>query len=141
MHHMAKRFTARMLLALSLITSGGVKADPAENPSQSLKRTAASGLTLNASLTKNITRQVPYQANYTVQVPYETTETYYEDVPYQDTEAYTDYETRYEDEQVCETVGGGSHQECHTENECHTVGGGQSCHNEQECHQGSSHQE
>ncbi len=97
-------------------------AAPAESLSQSLVRTAASGLVLQAQLAKNINRQEAYQAQYT------------EQVPYQEQEAYTDYESYTEVERQCHTV---NEQQCHNsyENQCHTTYENQ-CHTayDNQCH-------
>ena len=50
--------------------------------------------------------EVPYQATerYYIDVPYQTSENYYEDVPYVESIPYTDYETYYVNENVCQNV-------------------------------------
>ncbi len=127
-----KMITACMTLNLILPAQSFALATPAEKTSEQIVRTAASGLLLSTTLSKNIMRQVPYEDDYTVEVPYQAEETYYESVPYEDQEAYTDYETYYETEYRCRTVDD-SRRECRNEQVCSDVGGGRQCTTENEC--------
>ncbi len=133
----------RSLLAtfatITLLAQGALAA-PAENSVQSLVRTSASGLVLQATLTKNINRQEAYQAEYIEKVPYQAQEAY------TDYESYTDYERQCHNEydnqcrnsyeRQCRTS---YERVCHNEQRCHQVSQPQ-CRNEVVCHQGSSNQ-
>lgn len=104
---------------------------PAEKISDVIQRQVGQQ-EISSLLSRNIMKQVPYQAEYTEEVPYQTSETYYESVPYQDTEAYTDYESYYDTEYRCRTVSD-TRRECRTERECRTVPGERQCRTEQDC--------
>ncbi|UOF01334.1 hypothetical protein [Bdellovibrio reynosensis] len=94
----------------------------AETTQVVLNRNSQSQLSLNASLTKDVYRQEPHQVPYTVQEPYETTETYYVDVPYQHQEFYTDYEDYWDQEYRCHTRT--RHERvCRDKEDCHIVPG------------------
>lgn len=100
----------------------------AEKLKQELKRTSKTGSVVTSTLSKEIyssrPTQVPYQVevpyteseSYQVEVPYQMMERYYIDVPYQISEnyyedvayvesiPYTDYETYYINENICQNV-------------------------------------
>lgn len=142
----------RSLFAVTMFV-GTTQAAPTEHSIQTLKRTASSDLSLQASLTKNQFRTETYQESYQVEVPYEVdeiyyeqvpyldTETYYEQVPYQDTEtyyvevpyqeqeAYTDYEQRCESVRQCHQV---PEEICGFEQQCRAVPE-QQCRQERVC--------
>ena len=119
MHH--QNFLKKTgLTFLSVLVAASAHAEPVESVTQSLTRTASSGLVLQTKLTQNAYRQEPYQDSYTVQVPYQADETYYVDVPYQDQEAYTDYETVYTNDYVCHDYQDWE-QQCHTERDCNNT--------------------
>lgn len=137
MHHFMTRQTwLSLLMSLSLINStpaSAASSAPIEKVSEQLTRTDSTGGELKTHFTKNIMKQVPYQANYTVEVPYQDTETYYENVPYQDTETYTDYESYTDSEYKCHTETD-YRQECHSENQCYDTPGERQCQTRNDCH-------
>lgn len=148
-----KTITSYLLTILFSLSSLQARAD---QESASLTRTATSGAKLEAKLSKDIYKSVPYEdtyeeqeayqaeEEYTVDIPYETTETYYIDVPYQETEtyyeqvpytereSYQDTETYYENEYRCQTVTE-YEQECRSERLCSRVPGDQVCQMVEEC--------
>jgi hypothetical protein len=134
MHQKIKNTFAMFTIASIGLCSSVYAATPAEKTAATLTRTAASGVQITESLTKNIFRressQVPYTVQepyettetYTEQVPYQDTETYYEDVPYQDTETYQDSEDYTDNEYRCETRTR-DERVCHDQEDCHIVPG------------------
>jgi hypothetical protein len=106
-----KTISSYLLSILFCLSSLQAKA---AQESATLTRTAASGAKLEAQLSSDVYKSVPYQdtyedqeayeaeEDYTVDVPYQAEESYYVDIPYQDTETYyenvpyQDTETYYE---------------------------------------------
>ncbi|MNS69375.1 hypothetical protein D3C72_1026840 [compost metagenome] len=129
MHHLIKK---AILIASLCVSTSAAFADPSETLSQSLERSAQSGLSLETTLNKNTYRQEPYQAEYEIQVPYDVQETYYVDVPYQETETYTDYEEYYESEYQCHNYTE-YERRCRNEPYCTIVPGERRCHTERDC--------
>lgn len=74
------------LSALPILSSANEKTE------HTFQRTANSDTTLSVTLSQDVYRTESYE------------DTYIESVPYQETEWYTDYETYYEDKEVCENV-------------------------------------
>lgn len=83
---------------------------------------------------ESYTVEVPYQDTeyYTVEVPYQETETYEERVSYTVDIPYMDYETDYRQEHRCQDVTR-YRQDCHNEQKCYLVPGGQQCRDVEEC--------
>lgn len=153
--HWSRKIKLKNLILSLLLVPLQVMAEPQENISQRLQRTAASEMLLKTQLSKNIYRSEAYDAEYDVQVPYQAEEQYYEDVPYEEDEAYTDYEQYYDTEyrchnetrydQVCDnqricktrTV---NEQECHTEQRCENRPLPPRCTTERQCRQVPGHQ-
>lgn len=128
------KLVAKSLALISMLGSlAWAQGGPAENPSQVLTRTSATGLTLQTTLSKNIYRQEAYQTEYAVQVPYQTQEAYTDYETYYDTEyrCSTRYENECRNEQVCDNV---SRPQCRQERVCRpTGGGGPRCRTATEC--------
>lgn len=138
---LACRISMLAMLALSACSPSSSEAGPtvgnnpavaAEESSETITRTAASGLDLQTTVLLNIYRQEAYQDNYPVEVPYQVEETYYEQVPYTEREAYTDYEEYYDNEYRCHTR---YEEDCRYERECRQVPDRQ-CHQERVCRPG-----
>lgn len=139
---MKKQLRAALFVAISLLLA--VLQAEAAQTSVLLKRSAESGEKIEATLSKDVYRSVPYEDTYEEQeayqaeetyyenIPYSDTETYVEQVPYQDIEYYDDVETYYDNEYRCRTVTEYD-QQCRNERQCHPRAGEQVCRHVEEC--------
>ncbi|MFN8790201.1 MAG: hypothetical protein ACK5Y2_01945 [Bdellovibrionales bacterium] len=136
-----KGFLSAFLFSVVYLTSSWAHADQER---LTLTRQTSSGALLEATLSRDVFRSIPYQdtyeeqeayqaeETYTVEVPYQTEETYYVDVPYQEQESYLDTETYYDNEYRCRTVTE-YERVCRNERMCSREPGDQVCREVQEC--------